>query len=105
VTLSGVSPADDVDPLVEGRQQDGVEVARPDAVVRLLGADVQINEGVREVEQPPSEVEGAGGGHALHQGVRGVLGRGRRARVRSRRERVARRRRWAGAGICPFVYS
>jgi hypothetical protein len=66
---------DDVVAFVEGRQQGGIEVDGPDAVVGLFQTDVPIDHGTREVQEPVPKTERAACRDLLHQEVAGVLER------------------------------
>ena len=69
------SARDDEVPFVEGRQQNRVEVNRPDPVVGLFQADVLVDHRIRKVQQAVLEPERAAGGDLLDEIVPGVLER------------------------------
>ena len=82
-------PADDKVALIARREEHGVEVDRPHAVVGFLQTDVLIHERVRDVEQPLLKAERARLGHAFHEEMAPVLWGRESLGVRPARRRIA----------------
>ena len=69
------STLNDVIALVEGCQQDGVQIDRPAPVVGFLHPDPLIGERVREVHNPLAEAKGVSGDDGFLQEVPRVVRR------------------------------
>ena len=76
-------PSDDVVALIELRQQDVVEVDRPDAIVDLVQANPVPLERVGDEQEPVLEAERPRARHPFDEEVPGVFLRGRPPRIRA----------------------